>query len=121
MVVLRLRGITVNCPDAEGLASFWAEALGYEDRALWDPFAGLKDPSGRDPHLTFQRDRDRGPNFLHLDLYTEDPEAEAARLVRLGALRQGRVEEGDTWWEVLRDPAGNEFCVIAAQGPDRAV
>jgi hypothetical protein len=119
--VLRLRGITVNCPDPEPLASFWAEALGYQRRALWDPFTGLKDPSGRDPHLTFQQVRDQRPDRLHLDLYAEDPNAEAERLVRLGAARVRRVEEGDTWWEVLRDPAGNEFCVIAAQGRDRSV
>ena len=120
-VVLRLRGVTVNGPDPKGLAAFWAQALGYERRRLWEPFTGLKDPSGRDPHLTFQQSSDQGPNRAHLDLYSDDPEAEVRRLVRLGATREGRVQEGDTWWEVLRDPAGNQFCVIAAQGPDRVV
>jgi glyoxalase superfamily protein len=119
--VLRLRGITVNCRNPEGLASFWAAVLGYERRALWEPFAGLKDPSGRDPHLTFQRTREDWPNHIHLDLYADDPEVEAERLEALGASRVRQVEEGDTWWEVLRDPAGNEFCVIAAGGPDRAL
>lgn len=119
--MLRLRGITVDGPDPEGLAAFWQAVLEYDARDLWDPYAGAKDPDGRDPNLTFQR-ADHGPaNHLHLDLYADDPDAEAQRLTGLGATRVRRVDEGDTWWWVLRDPAGNEFCVIAAQGQDRAL
>ncbi|WP_267313224.1 VOC family protein [Allosaccharopolyspora coralli] len=32
-----------------------------------------------------------------------------------------RIDEGDTWWWVMRDPAGNAFCLIAAQGADRSL
>jgi len=119
--MLRLSGITINTPDPEGLAAFWEAALGYERRRLWEPYAGVKDPRARGPHLTFQRsDAPQGAR-LHLDLYADDPDAEADRLVQLGARREGRVEEGDTWWWVLRDPGGNAFCVIAAQGVDRSL
>jgi catechol 2,3-dioxygenase-like lactoylglutathione lyase family enzyme len=119
--MLRLRGITVDSPDPAGSARFWAAALGYDDRPLWEPYAGLRDPRGRDPHLTFQESGGAGGGGLHLDLYADDPDAEAARLVLLGAQRVRRVEEGDTWWWVLRDPDGNAFCVIAAHGADRSV
>ncbi len=118
-MVLRLRGVTVDCSDPGELADFWGAALNYSHRLLWDPYAGVKDPQGRDPHLTFQRTAGDHRNHLHVDLYSDDPDADAQRLVGLGAERVQRFEEGDTWWWVLRDPNGNEFCVIAAQGADR--
>lgn len=117
--MLRLRGITVDSPEPERLAAFWAAALGYDRRELWEPYIGLRDPSGRDPLVTIQRTSDHPANHLHLDLYAEDPDAEAEHLETLGATRVQRFTEGDTWWWVLRDPAGNEFCVVAAEGPDR--
>lgn len=119
--MMRLRGITVDCADPEALASFWATALGYDRRNLWDPYEGAKDPRGQGPHLTFQRCGEAVRNRLHLDVYADDPDTEADRFVDLGAERVARYVEGDTWWVVLRDPAGNEFCIIAAQGADRAL
>ncbi len=119
--VLRLSGVTVDSPDPGRLAGFWADALGYERRPLWEPYAGITDPGGRGPRLTFQRAATAAGAGLHLDLYADDPDAEADRLERLGAVRVRRVEEGDTWWWVLRDPDGNPFCVIAAQGRDRTL
>ena len=77
------------------------------------------------PPLVFQRvpEVKAGKNRLHLDLYVEDPAAEAARLEALGAERVGgRVEGGPSceWWQVMRDPEGNEFCVCSgpAISPD---
>jgi hypothetical protein len=112
-MTLRIRNITIDSREPQRLAAFWARALGFEPRELWHPFAGLRDPAGHSPVLTFQRDQDHGPNHLHLDIYADDPEEEATRLVGLGATRVRRVEEGDTWWWVLRDPEGNDFCLIA--------
>lgn len=120
--MLRLRGVTVDCTEPDELASFWAEALGYERRSLWERYAGVTDPQQRDPNLTFQGvPATPSGNQAHLDLYSDEPETDVARLVGLGATRVQRFEEGDTWWWVLRDPAGNEFCVIAAMGTDRSV
>lgn len=121
VVVLRLRGVTVDCSDPGELAGFWSAVLGYDRRTLWEPYAGAKDPHGQDPHLTFQRSAAHDDNHLHLDLYSDDPDVDAQRLVALGAERVQRLQEGDTWWWVMRDPAGNKFCVIAAQGVDRAL
>lgn len=50
-------------------------------------------------------------NRVHLDLRTDDLEAEVARLVALGAglrAEQPRLEEGLV---CLVDPEGNELCV----------
>ena len=51
---------------------------------------------------------DEGSPRVHLDIHTDDLEAEVARLERLGA---ERVAQEHDWW-VMRDPAGLPFCVI---------
>lgn len=120
--MLRLRGITVNCVDPEGLATFWAAALSYDRRpCLWEPYAGVTDPTGYGPHMTFQRSTAPAGTRLHVDLYADDPEQEVTRLESIGATRVRRVDEGDTWWWVLRDPESNEFCVIATLGEGRSL
>jgi hypothetical protein len=47
----------------------------------------------------------------HLDIETDDIDAEVARLVALGATETARIEG----WVVLADPIGNPFCVIKVQ------
>ncbi len=119
--MLRLKGLTINSDDCEGSATFWSSALGYQRRDLWDPYVGLRDPQGNDPLLTIQKSGPESVNRVHLDLYSDDPDSEADRLVTLGATKLRRFEEGDTYWWVLTDPKGNEFCIIASTGPDRRV
>ena len=50
-------------------------------------------------------------NRMHLDLFAPDREAEAARLVELGATRGEDHDEYGVRWTVFTDPEGNEFCV----------
>jgi Glyoxalase-like domain len=52
-----------------------------------------------------------GDSRVHLDIHTDDLEAEVKRLEGLGAQR---VAQHNSWW-IMRDPAGLPFCVI----PDR--
>jgi len=48
---------------------------------------------------------------LHLDIESDDVDAEAARLEALGARR---VEKVKTWW-VMEAPTGQRFCVVRAK------
>jgi hypothetical protein len=48
---------------------------------------------------------------VHLDIETDDVEAEVLRLERLGAKR---VEKGRAWW-VMEAPTGQRFCVVRAK------
>jgi hypothetical protein len=48
---------------------------------------------------------------LHLDIETNDIEAEVARLEQLGAKR---VEQVKRWW-VMEAPTGQRFCVVTPQ------
>jgi hypothetical protein len=49
---------------------------------------------------------------VHLDIETDDIEAEVRRLERLGAKK---VEKINTWW-VMEAPTGQRFCVVRAKG-----
>jgi catechol 2,3-dioxygenase-like lactoylglutathione lyase family enzyme len=114
---LHIATVVANVQDMERAVVFWSAALGYRTREeTWDPeFTMLVDPAGRAVPLSLQiaRSAPKEPVRLHLDLYTDEQERHVARLVGLGATR---VEE---WpypehadFVVLRDPDGNEFCVI---------
>jgi hypothetical protein len=58
------------------------------------------------------------PSRVHLDIETDDIDAEVARLEALGARR---IETIRTWW-VMEAPTGQRFCVVRPQrgqlGPD---
>lgn len=50
---------------------------------------------------------------VHLDLYTAEQDAEADRLIALGAVRvDWDLYPDDPDFVVLADPEGNRFCVI---------
>ena len=46
---------------------------------------------------------------MHLDIETDDIEAEVRRLEALGATRVQHVR--DRWW-VMQAPTGHRFCVV---------
>lgn len=56
------------------------------------------------------------PSRVHLDIETDDIEAEVARLEQLGARRVKFVKR---WW-VMEAPTGQRFCVVNPQRPDFA-
>ena len=113
---LRLATIVVNAVDMERAAAFWSATLGYElDGEVGEQFGMLKDPAGRGPAVLIQQaeeiPREAAP--VHIDLYTSERDQHVERLLKLGATR------ADDWdypehhdFIVLRDPDGNEFCVI---------
>lgn len=51
---------------------------------------------------------------VHLDVETDDIEAEVARLEKLGAKRVGDVKR----WVVMEAPTGQRFCVVRPQRSD---
>ena len=98
--------IDVPADDFADQTTFWGAATGHPMRELDEPqFHGtrLSDHSA----LLVQR-LDEGSARVHLDIHTDDLDAEVARLERLGATTARRHEE----WVVMTDPAGLEFCVV---------
>jgi catechol 2,3-dioxygenase-like lactoylglutathione lyase family enzyme len=114
---LHIATVVVNVQDMERAVRFWCAALGYRTREdTWDPeFTMLVDPEGSGIPLSLQiaESQPKEPVRLHLDLYTDAQERQVERLVQLGATA---VEDWpypqDADFVVLRDPDGNELCVI---------
>lgn len=135
--------VTFDCADPERVARFWCEVLGYvappppEGFATWDDYNrslppeergswfACSDPTGEGPRLYFQRVPEGKvvKNRVHLDvragtgLVGEERlavlEAECARLIALGAVRE-RLLVADGVNEScigMRDIEGNEFCL----------
>ncbi|AWT56650.1 MULTISPECIES: VOC family protein [Mycolicibacterium] len=114
---LSVEMVTVDCADPDALAQWWSQAVGGDVNVLAPgEFAVLVRPEG--VRLGFQKvpDPTPGKNRLHLDLASEDVEAEVQRLVGLGAKQTGRHSFGPEFsWVVLADPEGNAFCIAASE------
>ena len=105
----RLAGFIIDCKtdDLESAAAFWGGALGMEVRALpgEQKYLQLVHPQER---LHIEVQSVAHPSRVHLDIETDDVEAEVQRLERLGAKR---VQKINTWW-VMEAPTGQRFCVV---------
>lgn len=108
----RLGGLIIDCQtdDLDREARFWSQALGYAISPADDPgvarYVGLETPSG-EPYIELQRVEHS--SRVHLDIKTDDLEAEVRRLEKFGATRVQRI---DHWW-VMEAPSGHRFCVVA--------
>lgn len=117
---LRVGTVVINVQDMKRAVDFWTAALGYVPREPepYPDFTMLVDPSRRGLTISLQL-TDGPPELparLHLDLYTSEQAAHVERLVALGATRpENWPYPDDPDFVVLRDPDGNEFCVIDHQ------
>ena len=107
--------MVIDCNDFDTMYAFWREALRYEPGYPPEPdWVILRDPTGDNVNVSIQLVPERrvGKNRLHLDLYTDEPEAEIERLLAIGATRHPRTPEPDEDFVVLEDHEGNLFCII---------
>ena len=111
----RLAGFIIDCKtdDLQAAAEFWGGALGMELRTLpsdeADKYVQLVDPGDR---LHVEVQSVSHPSRVHLDIESDDVEAEVRRLEALGARR---VQQVHTWW-VMEAPTGQRFCVVRGKG-----
>lgn len=105
----RLSTLLIDVPAGEAAtaAAFWSQALGVPARPVPDEEQFTSLPGalpGLDLAIQAVDDRAR----YHVDIESDDVEAETARLVALGAV------EVDRWLEcrILRAPGGHLLCVI---------
>jgi hypothetical protein len=111
----KLTATLVDVPAAiyDREVGFWSVALRRQPTTDSDgpEFADLGQPL---PGLQFFVQRVDDAARVHLDIETDDVEAEVRRLEALGA---ERVRQVKSWW-VMRDPAGLLFCVVRVQTGD---
>ena len=113
---MKIGSIVIRCFEFDKMMAFWQQALGYVPR---EPAKGgwvvLRDPQGRGPNLSLQQvpeKRSGRRSRLHLDLYTDNKEVEADRLVTIGATRYHWRYRPGSDFTVLEDPDSNLFCVV---------
>ena len=87
--------------------AFWQGAVGQQLPEVYSAEYHGAILRGTDLMLLMQR-LESGTPRVHLDIHTDDVDAEVARLEGLGAKR---VQQVQTWW-VMLDPAGLPFCVL---------
>jgi hypothetical protein len=106
-----IAALAIDSENPQSLAEFWQKILGGEVVDDLTPENLL--PEGRGVRLDFLRvpEKKTLKNRLHLDLRARDYGAAVAEAVRLGATYANDVYDGDEW-QVLRDPEGNEFCIL---------
>ena len=112
---MKVGSVVLDCNDFGVMLAFWREALRYVPREEpEEDWVVLADPEGRGVNVSLQvvPEPRVGKNRLHLDLYTDEPEAEVERLLALGATRHPRTPEPDEDFVSLLDPEGNVFDVI---------
>jgi predicted enzyme related to lactoylglutathione lyase len=109
-----LGAVIIDCrtDDVEAAAAFWGAALGYPTQLTDDPsYVDLDVPLGL-PKVVVQKVTHE--SRVHLDIESDDIEAEVARLEKLGAKRVGTVKR----WVVMEAPTAQRFCVVRPQRPD---
>jgi hypothetical protein len=110
----RINGILIDCnvEDIEAGARFWAEALGRpinpDHPGTRGNYVMLED---RPDEISIQVQRVEHESRVHIDVETDDIPAEVARLEKLGATVDKRLER----WVVMRAPTGQRFCIVRVQ------
>ena len=112
-MTLSLGMVTTDTTDAAALATWWAEQTGAEITETNDGWFVILRGGSLPVQLAFQKVEDPTPgkNRLHLDLTTDDLDAETERLLAAGATLVARRGDEHFRWITLADPQGNEFCV----------
>ncbi|WP_199100900.1 VOC family protein [Dyella sp. ASV21] len=111
----RLCTIVIDCrtDDLNEAATFWSRALGKSivtvDQDGDGRYAELA-TANDEPIILLQRVEHE--SRVHLDIETDDLDAEVKRLEALGATRVAHVP--NRWW-VMRAPSGHRFCVVRPQ------
>lgn len=112
----RLAGFIIDCrsDDLDAAAAFWSAALNLPVRpaAAHEPLYRVLETAPDQPHLEVQQVQHE--SRVHLDIESDDIEAEVRRLEKLGARRIATVKS----WCVLEAPTGQRFCVVRPQRPD---
>jgi predicted enzyme related to lactoylglutathione lyase len=119
----RVCQFVIDCDDLDASARFWSAALDATEEELSEQsrtvYRRLRLPDA-EIRILLQLigDTKTSEERMHLDIETDDVDAEVARLKELGATTYDHQQErGFDFW-VMRDPWGNEFCVLQPEFPE---
>ncbi len=112
----KLSGFIIDCrtDDLTQAADFWGAALGMPVSELPPAQPVLYKRLEDVQHgLDIEVQKVTHPSRVHLDIETDDVEAEVRRLEKLGARRLQAIHT----WQVMEAPTGHRFCVVRAATP----
>ncbi len=113
----RLTSVVIDCAeeDYEKGAAFWSAALGRPLVPRDERYVALRGRVGGEgaPYVGLQR-VSSAERAIHLDIETDDVEAEVARLEKLGARVKARIRRH----VVMEAPSGHAFCVVPSRRSD---
>jgi len=110
----RIGTIVIDCQGdrLDEAAAFWSAALGSAAERPGDAgSANYRSLTVSGDEVTVLVQAVEHPSRVHLDIETDDIDAEVRRLEGLGARRVAAIK---TWW-VMEAPTGQRFCVVRPQ------
>lgn len=135
-MALKWYTIVIDCRDPQAQAKWWAQALDWAvvydtpEEAVAVPRDAVEEEEQAAHDLDTWMRRGQGlvfvpvpegktvKNRLHIDLAphtSQDRDEEIARLLQMGAAHADVGQTEADGWTVLRDPEGNEFCVLSSR------
>ena len=115
---IKFGGVKLDCPDAEGLAAFYAEITGGKVTYVDEECATVDGPNGR---IDFQTAPAYKPPTwpdptssmqMHIDFDVDDLDATEARVLAAGATKFDF--QPNNHCRVYADPVGHPFCLTTA-------
>ncbi len=113
----RLAGLIIDCKtdDLDAAADFWGKALGAPPASAADieesPYVELRMPE--DENYVEIQAVDHASR-VHIDIESDDIEAEVQRLEALGAKQIADIKN----WCVMEAPTGQRFCIVPVVSRD---
>lgn len=113
MKMIEIGAIVWGVQDVARAVRFWSAALHYKLKgAPSADWAILIPVEGDGAQISLSKVSSPKARRHHIDLFTDDQEAEVKRLIGLGATRKEWMYPPEADYVVLQDPDGNPFCVV---------
>jgi predicted enzyme related to lactoylglutathione lyase len=109
----KLAGFIIDCrtQDLESAAEFWSAALGLAVTGEPADDPGYRQLANGPGDLHIEVQQVTHESRVHLDIESDDIDAEVRRLEALGAHRVSAIKR----WVVMEAPTGQRFCVVRPQ------
>jgi predicted enzyme related to lactoylglutathione lyase len=112
--IVGIAALAIDCARPADLARWWSQLLGGAVEVDEQGDATLHTLHTRDGlaiDFVHVPEPKTVKNRLHLDLRSTDLATATDQALALGATRADDIYDGGRW-QVLRDPEGNEFCLL---------
>jgi catechol 2,3-dioxygenase-like lactoylglutathione lyase family enzyme len=113
--IIGIAALAIDCIDPPGLAHWWSRLLGGTVEVHPQGYATLHTPEGLALDFLPVPEPKTGKNRLHLDVRSRAFATAIEQALARGATRADDIYAGGRW-QVLRDPEGNEFCLLRPRG-----